>query len=79
MSLIQVGGCCCCVDDEFSVGGFPFALAVVADLSAEQKTGPDGVCIFKPKIPIWVNFGKCWYILWSFGIFYSHMVYFMAV
>jgi hypothetical protein len=30
--------------------------------------------IFKPKIPMWVNFGgpynkKCWYILWSIGIF----------
>jgi hypothetical protein len=28
--------------------------------------------VFKPKIPIWVNFGgpwngKCWYILWPFG------------
>jgi hypothetical protein len=30
--------------------------------------------IFKPKVPMFVNFGgpyneKCWYILWSFGIF----------
>jgi hypothetical protein len=30
------------------------------------------VFVFKPKIPIWVNFGgplngKYWYILWSFG------------
>jgi hypothetical protein len=29
--------------------------------------------IFKPKIPIWVNFvvscnGRCWYFLWPFGI-----------
>jgi hypothetical protein len=29
---------------------------------------------FIPKIPVWVNFGgpwngKCWYILWPFGIF----------
>jgi hypothetical protein len=35
--------------------------------------------VFKPKIPIWLNFGgpykgKCWYILWSFGIFYGHLV-----
>jgi hypothetical protein len=35
--------------------------------------------IFKPKIPIWVNFGgswseKGWYILLPFGIFYSHLV-----
>jgi hypothetical protein len=32
--------------------------------------------IFKPKILIWVNFGgscngRCWYILWPFGIFYA--------
>jgi hypothetical protein len=30
--------------------------------------------VLKPKIQIWVKFGgpekgKCWYILWSFGIF----------
>jgi hypothetical protein len=39
---------------------------------------------FKPKIPIWVNFGgscngKCWYIrsiLLPFGLFYGHLVYF---
>jgi hypothetical protein len=35
--------------------------------------------VFKPKIIIWVNFGdplngKCWYILWPFGIFYGHLV-----
>jgi hypothetical protein len=41
--------------------------------------------VFKPKIPIGVNLagswnGKCWRILWSFGIFYVHLVlYFMAV
>jgi hypothetical protein len=39
---------------------------------------------FQTKIPIWVNFGwlyigKCWYILWPFGIFYRHLVYFMAI
>jgi hypothetical protein len=33
--------------------------------------------IFKPKIPIWVNFGGscnwgCWYISWPFGIFCGH-------
>jgi hypothetical protein len=32
--------------------------------------------IFKPKIQIWVNFGmplngKCWYLLWPFGLFYG--------
>jgi hypothetical protein len=30
--------------------------------------------IFRPKIPIWVIFGgscngRCWYILWTFGLF----------
>jgi hypothetical protein len=37
--------------------------------------------IFKPQIPIWANFGvscngRCWHILWTFGLFYWHMVYF---
>jgi hypothetical protein len=36
--------------------------------------------IFKPKIPVWVNFGGCcdgrfWYILWPFGIFYGRQSY----
>jgi hypothetical protein len=36
--------------------------------------------IFKPKIPNSVNFGgscneRCWSILWTFGLFYSHMEY----
>jgi hypothetical protein len=40
--------------------------------------------IFKPKIPLWVNFGgpwvgKCWYILWPFGIFYGYLGYFMTI
>jgi hypothetical protein len=40
--------------------------------------------IFKPKFPIWVNFGRsckgrCYYILWPFGLFYGHMVYFVAI
>jgi hypothetical protein len=35
--------------------------------------------VFKPKIPIWVNFegplnGKCWYILWPFVIIYGSLV-----
>jgi hypothetical protein len=39
--------------------------------------------VFKPQIPIWVNFGgplndKCCYILWSFGIFYGHLALCMA-
>jgi hypothetical protein len=40
--------------------------------------------VFKPKIPILVNFGRpwsenFWYILWSFGLFHIHLVYFMYV
>jgi hypothetical protein len=40
--------------------------------------------IFKPKIPIWVNFGgssngRCWNILWSSGLFYGYLVYFTAI
>jgi hypothetical protein len=40
--------------------------------------------IFKPKIQIWVNFerpfnGRCWYILWPFGLFQSQLVYFVAI
>jgi hypothetical protein len=39
---------------------------------------------FKPKIPVWVNFGgsckrKSWYILRAFGLFYGHWKYFMAI
>jgi hypothetical protein len=36
--------------------------------------------IFKPKIPIWVNFsGRCWYIVCSFGLFYGYFVYCVAI
>jgi hypothetical protein len=40
--------------------------------------------IFKPKIPIRVNFGgscnwRCRYILWPLGLFYCHLVYVVAV
>jgi hypothetical protein len=33
---------------------------------------------FKTKNPIWVNLGesyigRCWYILWTFGIFYGQL------
>jgi hypothetical protein len=40
--------------------------------------------IFKPKIPIWVNFGgscngRCWFIFWPFGLFYNYRVYFVAI
>jgi hypothetical protein len=50
------------------------------------------MCIFKPKITIWVNFGgscngRCWNILGPFGMFYvrpfslfcGHLVYFMVI
>jgi hypothetical protein len=47
--------------------------------------------VFKPKIPIWVNFrgscdGRCWCILWPFvrfdghlAIFSSFLVHFMVI
>jgi hypothetical protein len=40
--------------------------------------------VFKPKIPIWVNFvgsyiGKCLYILWPFGIFYGDLRHFRTI
>jgi hypothetical protein len=39
---------------------------------------------FKSKVPIWVYFrgscnGNCWSILWPFGLFNSHLVYFTAI
>jgi hypothetical protein len=51
---------------------------------------PDGRYIFKPKMPIWVNFKRCWsfrailsivlpngiHILWPFGTFCGHLGYF---
>jgi hypothetical protein len=45
---------------------------------------PDGLHIFKPKFPIWVNIGgfcneRRLYILWTFGSSHSHWVYFEAV
>jgi hypothetical protein len=40
--------------------------------------------IFKPKIPLWVNFGgsyngRCCYMLSTFGLFYGQSVYFMPI
>jgi hypothetical protein len=40
--------------------------------------------VFKPKIQIWVNYGgsctgRCWYILWTLGPFYSLLLYFMDI
>jgi hypothetical protein len=45
---------------------------------------PDGICIFKTKTPIWVNFGvscneRYLDILLPFGLFYCHLVYFIAI
>jgi hypothetical protein len=42
---------------------------------------PDAMCVFKPKIPILVNFGRpcngrCWYFLRPFCPFYGRMVFF---
>jgi hypothetical protein len=44
---------------------------------------PDGL-FFKPKIPIWVNFGgpcngKSWYMLKPLEICYGHLVYFVTI
>jgi hypothetical protein len=44
---------------------------------------PDGL-FSNQKSQIWVNFGgplngKCWYILWPFGIFYGHLVFFVVL
>jgi hypothetical protein len=41
------------------------------------------VC-FHTKIPIWGNFGgpnvgKCWYILWPFGLFYGNLVLLVVI
>jgi hypothetical protein len=40
--------------------------------------------VFKPKLPTLVNFGgswnrKSWYILWPFGLFFGHLVYFVVI
>jgi hypothetical protein len=50
------------------------------------KLASDAVLpILKPKIPIWVNSGGPyveWKMLvnfWSFGMFYGHLVYSMAI
>jgi hypothetical protein len=40
--------------------------------------------IFKPKIQLWVIFGgschgTCCHVLWTIGLFYNHLVYFMDI
>jgi hypothetical protein len=39
---------------------------------------------FKPNIPIWVSFGgscngRCWFILWPFGLFYGHLINYVTI
>jgi hypothetical protein len=55
----------------------------ISGLVKSQSGLPDGL-VSNQKAKIWVNFGgpfngNCWYILWPFGIFYGHLVKFMAV
>jgi hypothetical protein len=45
---------------------------------------PDGIFSNQKNKTFFVNFGgpcnvRCWYILWPFGIFYGHLVYFIAI
>jgi hypothetical protein len=55
------------------------------NLSGIDTSRVDRWFISKPKIPIWVNFGGNWngnvdiHILWTFGLFYGHLVYFIAI
>jgi hypothetical protein len=51
--------------------------------SGGQRQGCQIKC-FNTKIPIWLYFGvprsgKCWCILWSFLIFYGHLVCFVII
>jgi hypothetical protein len=55
----------------------------IAVSQKRQRTRVARWYIFKPKIPIWVNFGvpwngKGWYMLWPFGIYLGHLVYFWS-
>jgi hypothetical protein len=59
-------------------GGF------VSSLSEPVQSRVARWFVFKPKIPIWVNFGgprneKGGYNLWPFGIYYFHLVHFMVI
>jgi hypothetical protein len=61
-----------------------FLKSFYMNLSFDCCSGlPDG-CILRPKIAIWVNFGGacnrwCWYIVRTFGLLYSHLIYFMVI
>jgi hypothetical protein len=64
--------------------GNPGAVAPSKQAARFRAGLPDVIHIFKPKIPIWKNFGgpwngKGWHILLPFGIYYDHVVYFMAI
>jgi hypothetical protein len=53
-------------------------LLSVLSIALQQWTRVARWFIFKPKIPIWVNFGGPYIdgkILWPFGIFYGHLGY----
>jgi hypothetical protein len=71
----------------FSNSRFAYASRIsVVGLSFEYCRGARVArwYIFKPKIPIWVNFGgpwngKGWYIQWTFGVWCNHLVYLMSI
>jgi hypothetical protein len=60
-----------------------------ASLSLKGKVHGGGTrlpdVVFKPKIPIWVNFGgsrneRCFFIFYGhFGLYYGHLVYLVAI
>jgi hypothetical protein len=61
----------------------PRGLVVFRIWSVSGPGLPDGIHTFKANIQVWVNFGgscngRCWYILWLVGLFYSQLVYFTA-
>jgi hypothetical protein len=57
---------------------------VLVEVSHESAARGCQMVNFQIKIPNWVKFGgqrsrKCYNILWPFGIYYGHLVYFMAI
>jgi hypothetical protein len=51
-------------------------MAKCVQLTRPKLVLPDGTYILKPKLPIWVSFGRS--CNGTFGIFYSHLFYFTA-
>jgi hypothetical protein len=53
----------------------------------QKLSAPEQGCqmlYFQTKIAVWVNFGgycnrRCWYILWTVGQSYGHLIYFMTI